>query len=93
MTICRTAQVSRYTRCMQSLFDILGNKDYDLPDEASAIKKYIRDEFHQEVEVMVREKDIVITGRGAAFINTLRLRTPALKRAANTTKRLSFRII
>jgi len=78
---------------MQSLFDILGNKDYDLPDEASAIKKYIRDEFHQEVEVMVREKDIVITGRGAAFINTLRLRTPALKRAANTTKRLSFRII
>lgn len=78
---------------MDSLFNILGGKDFDMPAEAVAIKKYIRDEFHQEVEVTVREKDIVIAGRGAAFINTLRLRTPALRRAANTTKRLTFRIV
>lgn len=78
---------------MDSLFDILGRKDFDLPDEAAAIKKYIRAEFDQEVEVMVRDKDIVIAGRGAAFINTLRLRTPAIKRAAKTDKRLTFRIV
>jgi hypothetical protein len=78
---------------MDSLLDILGRKDFDLPPEAAAIKKYIRDEFKQEVEVMVRERDIVIAGRGAAFINTLRLRTPALKRAAQTNKRLTFRIV
>lgn len=78
---------------MDSLLDILGRKDYDLPPEAAAIKKYIRDEFKQEVEVMVREKDIVIAGRGAAFINTLRLRTPALKKVAKTDKRLTFRIV
>lgn len=78
---------------MDSLFDILGDKDFSLPPEVAAIKKYIRDEFKQEVEVMIRERDIVIAGRGAAFINTLRLRTPALKRAANTTKRLTFRIV
>lgn len=78
---------------MDSLFDILGGKDFDLPQEALAIKKYIRDEFSQEVEVTVREKDIVIAGRGAAFINTLRLRTPAIKRAAKTDKRLTFRIV
>lgn len=78
---------------MDSLLDILGRKDYDLPPEAAAIKKYIRDEFKQEVEVMVRERDILIAGRGAAFINTLRLRTPALKKAAQTDKRLTFRIV
>jgi hypothetical protein len=78
---------------MDSLFNILGGKDFDIPEEAVAIKKYIQDEFHQDVEVTVRDKDIVIAGRGAAFINTIRLRTPALKRAANTNKRLSFRIV
>ena len=78
---------------MDSLFDILGRKDYDVPPEVTAIKKYIRDEFKQEVEVTVREKDIVIAGRGAAFINTLRLRTPILKRVAKTDKRLNFRIV
>lgn len=78
---------------MDSLFDILGGKDFSLPPEAAAIKDYIRNEFHQEVEVMVRDKDIVITGRGSAFINTLRLRGPAIKRTAGTDKRLVFRII
>lgn len=77
---------------MDSLFDILGSKDFDVPPEVAAIKKYIRDEFEQEVEVTVREKDIVIAGRSAAFINTLRLRTPVIKRVANTDKRLTFRI-
>ena len=78
---------------MDSLFDLLGHKDFDMPPEAVAIKKYIREEFKQEVEVMVRERDIVISGRSAAFIGTLRMRTPALKKVAQTTKRLTFRIV
>lgn len=78
---------------MDSLLDILGRKDFDMPPEVAAIKKYIRDEFNQEVEVMVRERDIVIAGRSAAFIGTLRMRTPALKKAAQTDKRLTFRIV
>lgn len=78
---------------MDSLFNILGNKDFSVPPEAAAIKDYVRHEFQQEVEVMVRDQDIVITGRSAAFINTLRLRGPALRRAAATDKRLTFRIV
>lgn len=100
MTICLLSGMSMCTLSrqdildiMDSLLDILGRKDFDLPPEVIAIKNYIRDEFNQEVEVMVRDKDIVIAGRGSAFINTLRLRTPALRRAANTTKRLTFRIV
>lgn len=78
---------------MDSLFDILSRKDYDLPPEVVAIKQYVRDEFQAEVEVRLQgEKDIVINGRSSALIGSLRLRSPQIKKAAGTTKRLIFRV-
>ncbi len=78
---------------MDSLFDILRHKDYDLPPEVTAIKRYVRDTFDgAEVEVLVRDKEIVIAGRSAALIGSLRLHGPKLKLAANTDKRLIFRV-
>jgi len=77
---------------MDSLFNILSRKDYDLPPEAEAIKRYIREEFQSEVEVTVREKEIIIAGRSSALIGTLRLRGPHIKKAADTKKRLVFRV-
>ncbi|MDB5169924.1 MAG: hypothetical protein JWN82_320 [Candidatus Saccharibacteria bacterium] len=77
---------------MDSLFNILKRKDYDMPPEVAAIKQYIRDEFHAEVEVLLREKDIVIVGRSSALIGSLRLHGPHIKKAAQTDKRLVFRI-
>jgi len=40
----------------------------------------------------VRDKDIVVTARSAALVNTLRLRSPEIKRRCQLTKRLVFRI-
>ena len=77
---------------MDSLFDILSRKDFDVPPEVGAIKQYVRDEFQSEVEVIVREKEIVIAGRSAALMGSLRLRGPAIKKAAQTSKRLVFRV-
>lgn len=77
---------------MDSLLDILKRKDFDLPPEAAAIKQYVRDEFQAEVEVLVRDKDIVIAGRSSALIGSLRLRGPDIKKAADTRKRLIFRV-
>lgn len=77
---------------MDSLFDILKRKDFELPPEVAAIKQYVRDEFQTEVEVLVRDKEIVIAGRSSALIGSLRLRGPAIKKAAGTTKRLVFRV-
>lgn len=77
---------------MDSLFDILKHKDYDLPPEVEAIKRYVRDEFEAEVEVLLREKEIIITGRGSALMGSLRLRSPQLKKVAKTDKRLIFRV-
>ena len=77
---------------MDSLFDILKRKDYDVPPEVEAIKRYIRDEFGAEVEVLVRDKDILITGRSAALIGSIRMHGPKIKRTADTEKRLVFRV-
>lgn len=77
---------------MDSLFDILSRKDYDLPEEVAAIKQYVKNEFEADVEVLVRDKDIVISGRSSALMGSLRLHGPKIKKAANTDKRLVFRV-
>lgn len=77
---------------MDSLGSILGSKDFDEPPEVQAIKKYVQDEFKSEVSVMVRERDIVVGVSSAALANSLRLRSPDIKRRCQLTKRLTFRI-
>jgi len=72
--------------------NILRGKDFDEPPEMSSIKKYVADEFHTAVGVMVRDRDIVIMVPNAALANTLRLRGPDIKRRCQLTKRLTFRI-
>lgn len=77
---------------MDSLFNLLSNRDFDLPPEVAAIKAYIRNEFNVEVEVTAREKEIIIAGSSAALVGSLRLHGPRIKKAAQTTKRLVFRV-
>jgi hypothetical protein len=77
---------------MDSLSDILGNKNFDEPAESKLIKQYIHDNFAATAEVIAREKDIVINVRSAALANTLRLRGPVLKKLIGNDKRLIFRI-
>ena len=77
---------------MDSLNSILSRKDFDEPPEVQAIKKYVQDEFKSDVSVMVRERDIVVGVSSAALANSLRLRSPDIKRRCQLTKRLTFRI-
>jgi len=75
-----------------SLFDILKNRDYDEPSESVAIKKYVFDNFKENVAVTVRERDIIIEIPGAALAGTLRMHQIQMKKAASTEKRLILRI-
>lgn len=77
---------------MDSLSNILSNKDFDQPPEAASIKKYVREEFNVTVGVQVRERDIIISVPHASLATTLRLRGPEIKRRCQIEKRLSFRI-
>lgn len=75
-----------------SLADVLANKNFDEPPEILAIKHYVQKQYDADVEVLVRERDIVITTTSAALANTLRLKTIELRSIAATSKRLVFRI-
>ena len=77
---------------MDSLLSILSDKDFDEPPEVQAIKKYIEENFHKDVSVLVRDKDIVVSVPGAALAGTLRMRAPDIRRRCQIEKRLVFRI-
>jgi hypothetical protein len=75
-----------------SLSDILLNRNFDEPAEATAVKNYVLQKYDKSVAVTVREKDIIITAQSAAFANALRMQWKQLQKAASTDKRLVFRI-
>jgi hypothetical protein len=75
-----------------SLFDILAHKDFDQPAEIAAIKQYINDHFQESIEVIVRERDIIVTTPSAALASTLRFHVRQMQQAAQTTKRIILHI-
>jgi phosphopantothenoylcysteine synthetase/decarboxylase len=77
---------------MDNLSDILSRKDFDIPPEAKAIKDYVRRHYASEVQVTVQQRSIIIKAQSGGLIATLRLNAPAIQAAANTQKRLTFRI-
>lgn len=77
---------------MDSLLNILSDRNFDEPPEIAAIKKYVQQEFKADVSITMREKDIIVSVPSAALANTLRLRGPEIKRRCQLDKRLVFRI-
>ena len=75
-----------------SLADLLADRNFDEPSEMLAIKKFVQDMYQEDVEVLVRERDITVTTPSAPLANTLRLKVGELRTAANTSKRIIFRI-
>lgn len=77
---------------MESIGDLLGKYSPAAPDEVQAVKQYIADEFGEESSVGLQGDALVITVRSSSLANALRLRQTAIQAAANTQKRLLFRI-
>lgn len=78
---------------MDTLFDILANKQFDEPPEAASIKKFVHDAYQTEVQVLVREKDISIIVPNAGLAGSLRMQLPELKRRCQIEKRVLIRIV
>jgi hypothetical protein len=77
---------------MDSLFNILANRNFDEPPEVASIKKFVFDNYQTEVSVAVRDKDISITVPSAALASTLRMRLPEMKRRCQIDKKILLRI-
>lgn len=77
---------------MDSLFNILGDKNFDEPPEATSIKKYVQETFQSPATVLVRDTEIVVTVGNGALASALRMRGPELKRRCQLTKKLVIKV-
>lgn len=77
---------------MQSLFDILGKKDYDVPPEVVEIKAYVQRHFQKDVGITVQTHAIVITASSAALAGSLRPHLHKITKQLKTEKKLIIRI-
>jgi len=77
---------------MESVSDLLGRYGRQEPDESIALKQYIAAEFQSTASIGVQGELLIITVGSASLANALRLRLPALQKAAQTKKRIIFRI-
>jgi len=85
-------QSIRYNVTMQSLFDVLGTKDFDVPPEVSEIKTYVKRHFDSDVQVAIQTNTITLTVRSAALAGSLRPHLYKLAKQLNTDKKLVIRI-
>jgi hypothetical protein len=77
---------------MDSLYDLLAGKDFDTPPEVLAIKDYVRKHYQTEVEVQLRDRDILVKVPGASLASRLRFDMPKIQKLAATDKRIVLRI-
>jgi hypothetical protein len=77
---------------MDSLQDLLGKYSPEEPAEVVALKRYIQETFNAPSSIGMQGESIVITVASASLANTLRFHTAKLQAAAQTEKRIIFRI-
>ncbi len=77
---------------MQSLNDIMGDKDFGVPPEVSEIKQYVKRHFSSDVSVQITQQVIIIKTSSAGLAGSLRPHLHKLAKQLNTQKRLIIRI-
>jgi hypothetical protein len=76
----------------ESLGDLLAGKKMNQPAEIAIIQDFVEKRFHSKPEVMVQEKQVLISVRGAALAGALQPHLSELKDICQTDKRLVIRI-
>lgn len=78
---------------MEQLGDLLKNRQMpEMPDEITAIKRFVTEQFNAPCSVSLQGESLIITVQSASLAAMLRLRIVQLQTAAKTTKRLVLRI-
>jgi ribosome-associated translation inhibitor RaiA len=77
---------------MQSMFDIMGSKDFGVPPEVVEIKTYVLRHFDTDVAVTMQTSVIIITVSSASLAGALRPHLHKLQKQLNSNKKLIIRI-
>ena len=77
---------------MDSIKDLLRQKDFDKPDEIQQIKDFVKSKFDEEPAVKLTTNNIIITVSSAALAGALRMHLHHLAKDLRTEKKLLIRI-
>jgi hypothetical protein len=77
---------------MDSLKDILVNKDLDEPTEVSALKQYCQDMFDFVPKISLKNDAIWLSAPNGMLATELLMRLPEINRRCQLTKKLVIRI-
>jgi hypothetical protein len=77
---------------MQSLQDILGEKDFGVPPEVEIIKSFVRTQLRGDVHVHLQAHSITIVTPSASMAGALRPLLHSLKKELASEKRIFIRI-
>ena len=75
-----------------SLADLLGNRNFEEPQEVRTIKEFVRKRFNADVSVTMQPRQIIISVPGSSLAGALRMHLHELKKLCATDKRLIIRI-
>ena len=90
-TIKRLFFQGLYTGGVDSLQDILGNKDFSAPDEVSALKDYVFRRYSSRATVKLSRDAVILSVSSAALAATLQLEREKVIKACGLTKKLVIR--
>lgn len=82
-----------YNTVMDSLRNLMGQRDFDTPKEVIIIKDFVRKKFHNDIDVKLQPRSITIVVNSAGFAASLRTSLPELYRQLGTQKRIFIRIV
>jgi hypothetical protein len=77
---------------MDSIKDLLTQKDFDKPDEIKQIKDFVKSKFGEEPAVKITKNNIIISVSSAALAGALRVHMHHLAEDLRTEKKLLLRI-
>jgi hypothetical protein len=77
---------------MDNISDLLANRGIKEPEEIKIIKKYILDEFGEDVLVKVETSKITIFVSNAALANAIRMQISKIQEVCHTDKRIAIYI-
>lgn len=76
---------------MQSLSEILSNRNFDEPTEVTALRSYIYTQYDVTPTITVQKDYIVLRVPSAALANNLKMDQLAISRFCKLTKKLVIR--
>lgn len=77
---------------MDSLKDLLMNKDVEEPTELTALREFIRHEFQITPEIRLQQELITVYMPNAAAASILRMRYHEVKKRCQLTRKLYVKI-